>query len=74
MSGAPRGSMTPDMARRQMDMLRGMRPEDLEAMAEGRGGAAGPAGGPSAADAERAAEMLKVRAAVQPVCRAVEGE
>ena len=66
MSGAPRGMMTPEMARRQMEALKGMRPEDLEQMASlgerpVTGGAA-----PSAQDAQRAAEMLKVRAEQRP--------
>lgn len=57
MSGAPRGMMTPEMARRQMEAMRGMRPEDLEQMAAmGDAGAAAP----SVQDAQRAAEMMKV--------------
>jgi hypothetical protein len=59
--------VTPELARQQMEALKRMRPEQLEelaAVAE-RGGPV--AGGPSPADAQRAAEMLKVGAAAQ--CR-----
>ena len=65
MPGAAGMRMTPELARQQMAALKQMQPDQLEQMATvaERGGLA--SGGPSPADAQRAAEMLKVRVAAR---------
>ena len=73
MPGAAGMRVTPELARQQMQALKRMRPEQLEelaAVAERSGPAVG---GSSAADAQRAAEMLKVLAVLHSANRQQDG-